>query len=47
MAPDAKVSSIKAFFIANPAVEQALPGPMADFNCTVLVLPHETIPSQF
>lgn len=47
MAPDAKVSSIKAFFIASPTVKQALPSPMADFNCTVLVLSHETIPSQF
>lgn len=47
MAPDAKVSPIKAFFIANPTVKQALSGPMADFNCTVLMPPHETIPSQF
>lgn len=47
MAPNAKFSSIKAFFIANPMVKQALPGPMADFYCTVLVVSHETIPSQF
>ena len=45
MAPDAKVSSIKVFFIANPAVKQALPGPMADFDCTMLVLPNKTISS--
>jgi len=47
MALDAKVSPIKEFFITNPTVKQALPGPMANFNCTVLALSHKTIPSQF
>ncbi len=47
MAPNAEVSPIKAFFVANATVKQALPGPMADFYCAVLVLSHETIPSQF
>ncbi len=47
MAPNAKFSSIKAFFIANLMIKQALSSPVTDFYCAVFVLSQETIPSEF